>query len=916
MPDRELLRALFVQQLGLAPAGEVMSAGAEWLLSREKGESLCDVLQRRGVLDGERRQLVESLVDEAIAASGGDPRSTLEGLPTPMRESLDGLSASLGTRADVTLPGDGPPASLGGGTSVSFDSLETPENVGVEAKGRYAFDPGPDGRPEELGKGGVGLVLLARDHFLHRQVAFKVLRRDITTNPQYDTLRVRTLEARFLREARVTAQLEHPSIVRVYELGRRRDGTLYYTMQRVRGRTLGQAVAAAGALEHRLEFVPDVLAAAQAIASAHHRHVIHRDLKPQNIMLGAHGETYVMDWGLARVVGRPERIARPLQLAPDLTAGHDLGPVGTPSYMSPEQAKGQTVDERSDVWGLGAILFEVLTGRAPFVGRSPWDVLAEVSTAEPPRVRSLEREAPAELVAICEKALQRDSARRYANATELAEDLARYLQGRRVSAYGYTTHDVVRRLISRHRAIAALISAGVVLLLGAAVGGGVVVRRERDEAREMARFFLRDVAPTLKSAPGAAELTDQLSVSALESFARDLDLQRGPLDDRLLLTRAWNEAAAIAWGQGRSERASQAVASAQLVIEPLRQQFPTDVAVTVEWARTRTVAVDLLLDEGKEAEALAELAGLLETCATLAKTAPDDPPALQTRALVLNRAASVHANHGELEVALEHYRQAVAVTEHWNTLVGDEESAAQLVSALSDLGLAESFSSTAQAAAEFRRGVSVATRVLAARESSRLALSLAEAQLRLGQTQLAVDAVAARENLRAAEALLVGRLRVTPEDAFTQATLVDTKVLLGSGAEAWAEAQHLDKRGEYGDSIVAAAFASGHEAELVAMVGLGDDPTHDAARAMGAVVLSLQGRAADAAVMLEPCLKTRCWERVIWSGPLIAARAAAAGARGASVGRLAAALPGALPTRPAAEAAWSAFAAELGAGRP
>jgi hypothetical protein len=378
---RELLSALFAQQLGFVRAEELVEAGAEWLVTREKGESLCDVLVRRELLDAQRRKLVEALVEESLETSP-HPSLTLPTVP----DTVSGLAHTLPSYNSLEKARD----------ELSFDSLETPENIGLEDRGRYTFDTGPHGEAEELGRGGVGQVLVTKDHFLSRDVAFKALHRDLTTSTAVDTLQVRHLEARFLREARVTAQLDHPAIVPVYELGRRRDGTLYYTMQRVRGRTLAQAMADARSLAGRLAFVPDLLTATQAVASAHHRKVIHRDLKPQNVMLGVHGETYVMYWGLARVIGRSERDPRPVELAPDLTAGRDMGPVGTPSYMSPEQAWGrhEEVDERSDVWGLGAMLFELLTGRAPFVGRSPWDVLADVRSEPVPRVHALNPRRP------------------------------------------------------------------------------------------------------------------------------------------------------------------------------------------------------------------------------------------------------------------------------------------------------------------------------------------------------------------------------------------------------------------------------------------------------------------------------------------------------------------------------------------
>jgi serine/threonine protein kinase len=287
---------------------------------------------RNGVLTPAVARLVEGLVEEVLSLNEGDVEATLHSLPPRVQAGLSSLSATV--RRGGTASED------------SFDGLESTENVSTEAQGRYCEGVGPDGRPVELG--------------------------------------------------RVIGQLEHPAVVPVYELVRRRDGTLYFTMQRLKGRTLAQAVADAGSLESRLALVHELLTIYRAIAAAHHRGVIHRDLKPQHVMLGAHGETFVMDWGLARVLGRRESSERPISLAPDLTNGTDAGPVGTPASLSPEQAWGEReqFDARSDVWGLRALLFEALCARAPVVVPSPWEVLAEVHSKSLPKGASLGPDAP------------------------------------------------------------------------------------------------------------------------------------------------------------------------------------------------------------------------------------------------------------------------------------------------------------------------------------------------------------------------------------------------------------------------------------------------------------------------------------------------------------------------------------------
>jgi serine/threonine protein kinase len=216
-----------------------------------------------------------------------------------------------------------------------------------------------------------------KDHVLGRTVAWKELHQ-AKGGRELDTLASMQQEARFLREARLAAQLEHPSIVPVYEVGRRVDGSVYYTMRRIEGRTLADALGAAPSLEARLKLMPSLIAMTQALAYAHSRDVLHRDVKPQNVMLGRFGETYLLDWGLAKVKaqGTSDDAAR----APDISGGLNVGAVGTPSYMSPEQAAGRhdIIDHRTDVWGVGAVLYQVLTGRPPYEGTSPLDCLTRI----------------------------------------------------------------------------------------------------------------------------------------------------------------------------------------------------------------------------------------------------------------------------------------------------------------------------------------------------------------------------------------------------------------------------------------------------------------------------------------------------------------------------------------------------------
>ena len=340
----------------------------------------------------------------------------------------------------------------------------------------------------EFGRGGQSVVYLAYDLEIGRNVAFKQLlpaHREAAASE--GTLH--DLEARFLREARVTGQLEHPNIVPVYEVGRRADGSLYYTQKLVRGRSLETALAACTSFAERLRLLPHFLGICQAIAYAHGRGVLHRDLKPSNVMLGAHGETIVLDWGLAKTAKDPAK-ATPDPV--DSLLGTDSGRtregsvMGTPAYMSPEQAEGAAADERSDVWSLGVILYELLAGRRPFEGRDTTEVLRAVRAGDCPPLRRVCPSAPPELAGIAERALQRDPNRRYQAGQALLDDVNAWFSGGRISAYDRPFAEL-RRWISRNRGLATL--AGLSLLLLAAMA--VQAKRQLASTRaSLARAYV------------------------------------------------------------------------------------------------------------------------------------------------------------------------------------------------------------------------------------------------------------------------------------------------------------------------------------------------------------------------------------------------------------------------------------------
>jgi serine/threonine protein kinase len=310
---------------------------------------------------------------------------------------------------------------------------------------------------EPAGRGGMGTVYLAEDTRLQRRVALKVL--DLA-DPSAE------LAARLLREARILAQLEHPGIVPVHDVGTLADGRVFYTMKFVQGKRLDQHLAAIPALRDRLRIFQSIC---DAVAFAHARGVLHRDLKPENIMVGPFGEVLVMDWGVAKVLrnradggapvpatGETADAAPPASPTAPTTAHGAV--LGTPGYMAPEQARGEVerLDQRADVFSLGALLRFLLTGRAP--PDATTTTLAGAGERPPARL-SRRGGMPRALAAVCAKAMAPEPDGRYATAQELAAEVARFMDGEPVAAYPEGIFGKAARLYRRYQIAVLLVLA-------------------------------------------------------------------------------------------------------------------------------------------------------------------------------------------------------------------------------------------------------------------------------------------------------------------------------------------------------------------------------------------------------------------------------------------------------------------------
>jgi serine/threonine-protein kinase len=482
--DRNLLFGVLALQMDLVARDQLVAAMHAWVLDKTK--PLGQVLEEQGALAEADRTAVDALVDRHLARHGGDPERSLGALtvPSPLRQELRGL-------ADGDLDASLALVPEGGTPTVSY-------NPPADGQARYQVL-----RPHA--KGGLGEVFVALDGELQREVALKEIDGKHAHDPDS--------RGRFVREAEITGKLEHPGVVPVHGLGQHADGRPYYVMRFVRGETLKEAIArfhgapGGGELELR-GLLNRFVAVCNTVAYAHSRGVIHRDLKPSNILLGPYGETLVVDWGLAKAVGSGQRTGgteeeKEPTLVPQLADGSAEtvagSALGTPAYMSPEQAAGrlEELGPASDVYGLGATLYTLLTSRPPIEGKDSAEVLRKAQKGEILPLRRVKSGVPAALEAVCLRAMARRPEKRYGSALELAADVEHWLADQPVAAWPEPWSARARRWARRHRAwvtagLAALavgmagLVAGV-FVLGAAAEAEAKARKTAEEKGQQAK---------------------------------------------------------------------------------------------------------------------------------------------------------------------------------------------------------------------------------------------------------------------------------------------------------------------------------------------------------------------------------------------------------------------------------------------
>lgn len=339
-----------------------------------------------------------------------------------------------------------------------------------------------DWSPLPNGVGGMGRTWRARDRRLGRMVVIKEPLSGVG-----DALR-RRLE----REALLTARLQHPAIVPVYEAGRWSDGLPFYAMPWIDGAPLDQEIARRTTFEQRLQLLPNVVIIAEAVAYAHSCGIVHRDIKPQNVLLGRFGETQIIDWGLGKDL-REGDPAEPIE-STNSAAGLTVLGVGTPQYMPPEQALGRSPTEGFDVYALGATLYHVLAGRPPYGEGDPTELRRRLLAGPPPPLTAVEPRVPAALVSLVESAMARDPAKRLGSAKQFADELARFVAGGLMHVHRYSTGELLRHWARRNRGALRIAAVAALVLIVVGVISIARIVSERDHAARSEMIAMTELA--------------------------------------------------------------------------------------------------------------------------------------------------------------------------------------------------------------------------------------------------------------------------------------------------------------------------------------------------------------------------------------------------------------------------------------
>jgi serine/threonine-protein kinase len=756
--ERDLLFGLLALQIGMIDQAQLVAAFQAW--TRDKARALADHLVGRGDLEAGDRSAVEALVARHLKKHGGDVEQSLAAIPAgrSTRERLaqiedPDLGGTLGHLGPLLFPRDGDP------------ECTATYSVGTAASDGQRFRIL---RPHA--QGGLGAVFVALDSELHREVALKQILDQHADDPDS--------RQRFLIEAEITGGLEHPGIVPVYGLGSHADGRPYYAMRFIQGDSLKEAIeqfharhvgpAVPAGAKRRTEsggavssvsagttgptgsrelalrrLLRRFLDVCNAIDYAHSRGVLHRDLKPGNVIVGKHGETLVVDWGLAKATGKADPAAGERTLLPASASGSAEtlpgSALGTPAYMSPEQASGELdrLGPRSDVYSLGATLYCLLLGRPPVEGPDIGEVLRHVQRGEFARPRQLDPSIDPALEAICLKAMATQPEDRYSSCRALAEDIERWMADEPIGAYREPLWRRARRWAKQNRT--AVTSAAVALVagvVGLATVLAVQTRAKAEVTRALANETRANVA--LAAANQRVEQRYALATDAIRTFhtgvSEDFLLreeQFKALRDRLLQSAAefYGKLGALL-GRDRDVASRRALYQANFELAELTAKIGANEAALAAHRQVLVRRAELAAEPGADPETQADVGRSLTKVAMLLAATGQTDEALATSleaerllgalATSSSSARSALANCrlqlgwllstiGRSSEALAMYRQARADQEGLAGEAGrDNEARRDLARAISAIGiLLSQTGEPAEAEAQYKKALAI-----------------------------------------------------------------------------------------------------------------------------------------------------------------------------------------------------------------